>query len=217
MEPFAPPPSPHANFLLLCTLFYLCGFANFVFRTLDNFHFQRQVGLSQIKIMVLISLKFRLHAVFFKWGSGMSFLFVGRQGIVNYWDFTSNSSRNSWKIWYGKLIEMITENYLWKCLFANNWLFLQILLEWLCLQSFSCRHYTAVFSELAFRSSLRLFSNFFLPLTTSAISCSATFNKSAATRFEAATKFLRKNGSGVPPKSCASARNPCPLCRPKTL
>ena len=58
---------------------------------------------------------------------------------------------------------------------------------------------------------------FFLPLTTSAISGTATYNKSTPTRFAAGTIYLRKNGIAVLPITCASAPNPRPGCRPTPL
>ena len=59
--------------------------------------------------------------------------------------------------------------------------------------------------------------NFFLALTTSAISGTANSNKSAPTRFAAGTIYLRKNGIAVLPITCASAPNPRPRCRPTRL
>ena len=58
---------------------------------------------------------------------------------------------------------------------------------------------------------------FFLPLTTSAISGTASSNKSACTRFAAGTIYLRKNGIAVLPITCASAPNPRPHYRPTPL
>ena len=58
---------------------------------------------------------------------------------------------------------------------------------------------------------------FFLPLTTSAFSGTANSNKSAPTRFEAGTIFLRKNGIAVLPITCASAPNHRLRCRPTPL
>ena len=57
----------------------------------------------------------------------------------------------------------------------------------------------------------------FLPVTTSAISGTANYNKSAPTGFAAGTIYLRKNGIAVLPKFCASAPNPRPRCRPTPL
>ena len=58
---------------------------------------------------------------------------------------------------------------------------------------------------------------FLPPLTTSAVSGTANSNKSAPTRFAAATIYLRKIGIAVLPKTFASAPNPRPSCRPTPL
>ena len=58
---------------------------------------------------------------------------------------------------------------------------------------------------------------FLLPLKTSAISGAATSNKSAPTRFAAATIYLRKNRIVSLPITCASAPKPHPRCRPIPL
>ena len=58
---------------------------------------------------------------------------------------------------------------------------------------------------------------FFLPLTISAISGTATSNKSTPTRFAGGTIFFRKNGIEVLPITCASAPNPHPSSRPIPL
>ena len=58
---------------------------------------------------------------------------------------------------------------------------------------------------------------FFLPLTTPAIFGTANSIKSAPKRFAAGTKHLRKNGNTVLPKTCPSAPNHRPRCRPPPL
>ena len=50
----------------------------------------------------------------------------------------------------------------------------------------------------------------FPPLITSPISGAANSNMSAPMRFAAGTTYLRKNGIGVLPKTCASALNSVP-------
>ena len=69
------------------------------------------------------------------------------------------------KGWYQKLLDVIIEKCLWKCLFATNWFVLQFLLGWLCLQYFYCHHYWTVFlmfsqslSSHSIRSCLEIFS-----------------------------------------------------------
>ena len=90
----------HPLLPLLCALFYLFAIVSFVTTTPDKFQFQSQVRLSQIIVIVLIPLKFKLCAVFIKWGSRIHFLFMGRQNIDNYWDFPSKISRN----WHKRLV-----------------------------------------------------------------------------------------------------------------
>ena len=58
---------------------------------------------------------------------------------------------------------------------------------------------------------------FFLPLITSANSCTANSNKSAPTRFAAGTTYLHKKGFAVLRVTCASVPNPRPGCRPSPL
>ena len=81
----------------LCFFFVFCvcfsSIVGFVTTTLDEFQFQGQVDLSQFKVLVQLRLKFKLYAVFFKWGTRINFLFVCWQDIVNYCDFPSKFSR----------------------------------------------------------------------------------------------------------------------------
>ena len=58
---------------------------------------------------------------------------------------------------------------------------------------------------------------FFLPLITSALSGTANPNKSPPKCFATGTVYLRRNGSAVLPKTCSSAPNPHPRCRPTPL
>ena len=64
-------------------LFDFFAFVSFVTTTFEKCQFQSQVRLSQINVIVLIRLKFKLYAVFIAWGSRVDFLFMGRQDIVN--------------------------------------------------------------------------------------------------------------------------------------
>ena len=80
----------------------------------------------------------------------------------------------------------------------------------------SCYHYPIVFLEFVvphFCSYLKTF----LPLTTSAISDTANFNKAAPRRFAAGTMYLRRKGNAVLPITCASALNPVQPYQPKHL
>ena len=80
---------------VLFSIFFVS--VSFVTTSLDSFSFQSQVRLSQINIIVLIRLKFKLYAVFIERGNRINFLFVGRQDIANYWDFPSKISINCQK------------------------------------------------------------------------------------------------------------------------
>ena len=98
--------SNERNWSLLCCLLifqfcfffvlpsYFFGIVSFVITTPDKFQFQSRLRLSQINVIIPIRLKFKLYAVFIKWGSRIDFLFMRRQNIVNYWDFPSKISRN---------------------------------------------------------------------------------------------------------------------------
>ena len=120
----------HIRFsLLFVLLFYFFGVVSSVTTTLDKFQFQSQKRLSQINVVVTIRLKFKLYAVFIEWGSRIVFVFVGRQDIVNYWDFPPKFPQSTTKGWYRNLLDNITEICLWRCLLATDWFVLQILLE----------------------------------------------------------------------------------------
>ena len=92
-------------------LFYFFAIVSFATTTPDKFQFQSQVRLSQSNVKVPICWKFKLYAVFNGWGSGIDFLFMGQQDIVNYWDFLSKIVTAT-KGWYRKLLHMVYE----KCL-----------------------------------------------------------------------------------------------------
>ena len=113
------------------------------------------------------------------------------------------------KVWYQKLFDMIKEKRLWKCLFATNWFVFQILLERLCLHSFSSTT-TNCFLRVCLCTLIAGVLKIFRPIKTSAISGTANSNKSALTRFLAGTTYLRKNGMAVPP--ITSAPTPGPRC-----
>ena len=98
--------------LLLVLLFNFCAIVIFVTTTFDKFQFQSQVRMSQSNVKFPLSLKLKFIAVFINWCSRLNFLLVGRQNIVNYWDFPSKGSRNCQKKWYRKLLDMINEKVL---------------------------------------------------------------------------------------------------------
>ena len=138
-----------------------------------------------------------------------------RQNIVYNWDFPSKISRHCHK----RLVPKIVVRHVQREMFAKMSLrdrlgclvkFVGMIL--LCLlPPPNC--FFRVFFPTLFAAVL----NFFLPLTTSAISGTANSNKSAPTRFAAGTTYLRKNGIAVLPITCARAPNPLPLCLPTAL
>ena len=78
-------------------LFYSFGFVSFVTTNPDNYRIQSQGRLSQVNVVVKFRLKCKLSAVLVEWGSRIHLLFVGRQDVANYWDFSSKISRNCYK------------------------------------------------------------------------------------------------------------------------
>ena len=106
--PFLPPPFPvllyvYGSFLqhLFWNFFVLSvdflGIVRFLTTTFGQLQFQGWKSLSQIKVIGTICLKIKLYAVLFQWGSRTTFMFVGRQDIVNNWDFLSWISKNRHK------------------------------------------------------------------------------------------------------------------------
>ena len=193
------------------------GFVSFVTTTPDKFKFRSQIRLSQINVMVPIRLKFKRYANFIEWGSRIDFLFMGWQDIVNYWDFPYKISRNCHK----SLEPKITRHDKWEMIVKMS-----LCGRLICFADFVGR------TLLIFRfllplpncflkvCLLTLFAAvliFFLPLTTSAISGTANYSKSAPTHFAAGTTFLRKKGISVLPITCASASKHRPRCRPTPL
>ena len=131
-------------FFLLFSIFYcIVGFVT----TFNKFQVQSKIRLLQINVRIPIRLKIKLYAVFIEWGSRIYFLFLGRQDIVNYWDFPYKISRNGHK----RLVLKTTRHDSWevfeKISPRDHWFVLQILLDWLCLRSLCCYHCSMVFSE----------------------------------------------------------------------
>ena len=142
--------------LIFVLLFYFFGIVSFVATTPEKFQFQSQVRLTQINVVFSIRLKFKLYAVLIEWGSRMVFLFLGRQDIVNYWDFPSKICRNGHKRLVPKINRHDQKEKFEKCLFTTDLFVLQHLLEWLCPHSVSCYHYLTVFWKSVFPHSLQL-------------------------------------------------------------
>ena len=92
--------------LFFVFFFYFFAIVSFVTTTVDKLQFQRQVRLPQTNVIAAIRLKLKLYAVFIEWGNSIGFLFVGRQDIVNYWDFPSQISRHCHK----RLLSKITRH-----------------------------------------------------------------------------------------------------------
>ena len=83
------------RFCLFFVLFpKFSGFVSFVTTALDKFQFQSQVRLSQNSVLVLIRLQFKPNAVVIEIVFRINVFFMGRQDIVNYWDFPSKIFRN---------------------------------------------------------------------------------------------------------------------------
>ena len=77
------------NRVIFVLLFLFLTFVCLITTSFDKFEFQWQKRLSEISVIVLISLNFKLFAVFIKCGSRLKFLFMPGQYIVNNWDFLS--------------------------------------------------------------------------------------------------------------------------------
>ena len=226
------------NRLIFVLLFLFLTLVCIVTTSFDKFELQCQKRLSQINVIVPIRLKFKLYAVFIKWGSWINFLFMWGQYIVNNWDFPSKISRHCHK----RLVPKIVVRHVQRGMFVK----MSLRDRLVCLKDFvgmillcflaACRTPTAPFLPSACGSLLRLPSpspncffgvffptlfaavlKFFLPLTTSAISGTANSHRSAPMRFAAETTYLRKNGTAVLPITCARAPNPLPLCLPTAL
>ena len=184
--------------LFFVFLFKFFGIVSFVTTTLDQLQFQSEVRLSQINLVIPIRLIFKLYAVFIEWGSKINFLFVGRQDIVNYWDFPSYISRNSHK----KLVPKIARHDQWD-------LFVKISLRdrLICFAHFVGMTLLACLMPMGVLRSLLPLRNcflkvclptlfaavlkFFLPLTTCAVFGTENSHKSTPSRFAAGTTFLR--------------------------
>ena len=75
------------RFCFLIAFLFFFGIVSLVTTTLDKFQFQSQVHLSHINVIVWIRFNFKLYAISIEWGSRITFLLVGRQDVINYWDF----------------------------------------------------------------------------------------------------------------------------------
>ena len=98
--------------LLLCASVNFIGFVSFLTATLDQFHFQSRKWSAQSNVKISIRFKVIFFAFFIHWVSRTNFLLVGRQDIVNYWDFPPRLPEATTKGLYRNLLDMIKE----KCL-----------------------------------------------------------------------------------------------------
>ena len=83
--------------------FNLFCIVSIVATNLHHIQFQSHLILSQINVLVPIRLKFKLSAVVIEWVNRLNLLFVGRQDIVNYWDFPSRIFRDCHKSFETKI------------------------------------------------------------------------------------------------------------------
>ena len=201
--------------LFFVLLFYFFGIVSFVTTTPDELQFQSQVNLSQINVTVPIRLKFKLYAVFIKRSSRIIFLFVGRQDIVNYWDFSYKVPRKCHK----RVVPTIARNGNWEIfvkmslrdqlIFLADFVGISLLAVFVPLSLPKC--FLSVCLPTLFAAVLK----FFLLLTTSGVFVTASPNQSTPTRFVTGTICWRKNVIAVLPKTYESAPTPRRRFRPK--
>ena len=186
-------------------------------------HVPRQIWASmpkksQINVIVLIRLKFKLYAVSIKWGSCINLSFKREQGIVYNWDFSFKISRHCHKSLVPKIVvghdqrERFVKRSLRDrlgCLVDSLGMILLAVL--FLLPSPNC------FFRVCFPTLFAAVLKDFLTLIISAFSGAANSNMSAPTRFAAGTTYLRKKGITVLPNTCARAPNPLPVCIPTAL
>ena len=205
------------HFCLFFVLVFFCVIVIFVDTTLDKFQFQSQVRLSGINIVAPMRLKFKHCAVFIVWGSRISFLFVGRQIIVNYLDFPSKVSRNCHKTFVPKIAQhdqwrmFVKMSPRARLVCFTDTAGMTLLAVFLVLPLPNC------FLTVCIRTLVAALLKIFLPQTTTTFFNAANSNKSAPTRFAAGTIKLRKNGNAILPITCASALNPHLRCQPIPL
>ena len=141
------------RFLIRFCLFSLLflnffGFVGFVTTTFVKFQFRSQVNPSHINVVVPIALKLKLYATFSERGIKINFFFVGRQIIVNYWDFASKHSRNC----HWRLVLKIARQDCWR-MFVKNMSSRPTGLFWRfgCYHS-ACSPFCATITQLIYQS-----------------------------------------------------------------
>ena len=199
--------------LFFLLLFNFFDIVSFVAKNLNKRHFQSQRRPSQINVVDLIGLKFKLFAI-----EKVGYIFCSGDDKASsttglfVLDFEKRPQNFGSEIILTWLVRNVCINSTHR---STGW-FRRF--SWRdSAGSFFCCHYPTAFSEFVFPHSLKLSWVFFPPLTTSAIPGTVYSNKSALTHFAAGTTFLNKSGVEVFPTTCASAQNPRPLCRPISL
>ena len=158
------------------------------------------------------NMKFKLNALFIVWGKRISFLFVGRQDIINYCNYSSEFFRNCHK----RLVPKNARHDYWE-MFVKTPLPDRLV----CFAAYVGKILLAVVFRPPLPNCLfivwlpTLFAAvliFLLPIKISAISDSGNSNKSAPWRFAAGMIYLRQNGKKDLPITCAKPPNPRLRC-----
>ena len=119
---------------------------------------------------------------------------MGRQDIVNYWDFPSKISRHCHNRLVPKIAGHDQQEMFVKTSLRDRLICFVDFVGMILLAVFFLFPSPNGFFRVCFPTLFAAVLKFFLPLTTSAISGTANSNKSAPTRFAAGTIYLRKNG-----------------------
>ena len=142
---------------------------------------------------------------------------MGRQEVVNYWDFPCKPSRSYHRTLVPKLNQHDSRDLFVKMSLRERLICFADFVGMTLLAVLFLLPLPNCFLSLCLPTLFAAVLKLFLPLTTSAISGAANSNKSAPKRFAAGTIYLRKNGNAVFPITCASPPNPRPRCRPIIL
>ena len=171
------------NRVIFVLLFLFLTLVCIVTTSFDKFELQCQKRQSQINVIVPIRFKFKLYAVFIKWGSWISFLFMRVQDIVNNWDFPSNISRHCYKRLVPKIVVWHDQREMFVKMSLRDRLDrLDCLVDFVEMILLRLLPLPNCFLRVCFPTLYAAVLKFFLPLTTSAISGTANSNKSAPTR-----------------------------------
>ena len=193
----------------------LCSF--FTYSRMYRNHFLGQIWASMSKKSASnqrnssdpLEIKFKLYAVFVKWGSWINFLFMRGQDIVNKWDFPSKIFRHCLKRLVSKIVNWHDQREIFVKMSLRDRL--DCLVEFVGTILLCLLRLRNCFFRVCFPTPFAAVLKDFLPLITSPISGAANSNMSATMSFAAGTTYLRKNGISVLPITCARAPNPLPL------